>query len=101
VSDLFLEHFTGAVVGARDGQRDRLVGERGVDLGPGGVGVVDQLAVDRDLGGDGLVDTSDRGQGEVWAIGSEVANTMPSKPNWTSRMSVTPLATQSFDARCP
>jgi hypothetical protein len=57
------------VVGARDGQRDGLVGQRRVDLGPLGVGVVDQGAINRNLGSNGLVDL-DRGQGEVRTTGS-------------------------------
>src|SRR5690606_23955282 len=64
----FLEDFTGAVVGARNGQCDRLVRQRCVDLVPGLVGIVDQLAIDRNLGGNGL-EHLNRGQGEVSAIG--------------------------------
>jgi hypothetical protein len=82
------------VVRARNGEHDRLVRERGVDLVPGLVRIVDELAVDRNLRGDRLVDEQ-RGQGEIGLRGGE-ANTMPSKPNWISRMSVTPLAVHRF-----
>src|SRR5690606_20714855 len=56
VDDALLEHFAGAVVGSRDGDGDRLARQRLVDFVPGGVRVVDQLAVDRNLGGNRLED---------------------------------------------
>ena len=54
------------MVGARDGQSDRLGRQGRVDLVPGGVGIVDELAVDRHLGSNGL-EHLDRGQGEIGA----------------------------------
>ena len=45
-----LKHFTGAVVGAGDKADDVCVGQISVKVGPFGVWVVDQLAVDQNLG---------------------------------------------------
>ncbi len=56
VEQLGLEHFAGAVLFARDVGGDIPVGQRRVDLVPLGVRVVDQLAVDDELGGERLVD---------------------------------------------
>src|SRR5690606_19870495 len=47
-----LEDLPGAVVGARDGQGDRLIRQGAVDLVPVPVGVVHEFTVDRNLGGD-------------------------------------------------
>ena len=57
---LLFEHFAGAVLLARDVGGDVPVGQVRVDLVPLGVRVVDQLAVDDDLGGQRLVDVGRR-----------------------------------------
>ncbi len=69
VQHLLLEDLTRAVVGGRDDQYDLLVGQIGVDLGPAGIGVGDQLAVLGDLGGGSGEDVL-RGQSELTAVGA-------------------------------
>src|SRR5690606_34399633 len=51
-----IENFASAVVGARNGDEDALVRQRLIDFGPVGVGVVDHFAIDRNLGGNSLVE---------------------------------------------
>ena len=62
-----VEHFAGAVLGARDQHQERLVGERGVDLCPRGVGVRDERAVLGDLTADGGIDVGGR-EGEFGTV---------------------------------
>ncbi len=67
VEQLGLEHFAGAVLLARDVGGDIPLGERRVHLVPLGVGVVDELAVNDDLGGESLVDVGGL-DGEIRAV---------------------------------
>src|SRR5690606_19658613 len=67
--NLFLEDFTGAVVGCRDCESNRLIGKRRIDVLPRLIGVVDQLAIYRDLRGDRL-ENMHRLEGEVRLVGA-------------------------------